>query len=289
VNWLLVTLLCALFTALSDAISKRVVRDNDEWLVGAITLGLADLALFPFFLASPRSSLDASIWGILLIALPLEALGYFCFLSALRQAPLSLTLPLLAFTPVFTLLTGRIILDERISPMGALGVFLVAAGAYLLNADLVKVSVWAPIREVFSRKGPRLMLLAAAIWAVTAVVGKKGVLLFGSLPFGFIMTAATGAVFGLVALGRRMRGTLVWNFRGPNLWFVLLGGASMAGAAATHFYAVSMAPVALMIAVKRLSLVFGVLLGWIMFREEKVLYRLAATMVMVSGVLVMYS
>lgn len=288
-DWLMVTLACALFTSLSDAISKRVMQCNDEWLVGALTLALADIALFPFFLMSPASCLDADLGLIILFALPLEVFGYYCFLSAIRQAPLSLTLPLLAFTPVVSLFTGRIILDERISPTGAFGVCLVAAGAYLLNADLARVSLWAPVRALVSHKGSRLMLLAAVIWAVTAVIGKKGVILFGCMTFAFIMTSAIGTAFGLAALGRRLKGCLVCDLRGANVWFLLSGGMMMGGAVVTHFWAIAMAPVAYMLAVKRVSLVFGVLLGWLMFREEKIAYRLPATMVMVSGIFLIYS
>ena len=58
----------------------------------------------------------------------------------------------------------------------------------------------------------------------------------------------------------------------------------MAGAEATHFLALQNAPVAYMISVKRLSLVLGVVLGWLFFEERNITYRLVGASVMVAGV-----
>jgi uncharacterized membrane protein len=62
----------------------------------------------------------------------------------------------------------------------------------------------------------------------------------------------------------------------------------MGAAQITHFLAISMAPVAYMLSVKRLSLVFGVVLGWLCFGEGNMRYRLTAATVMVIGVLFIY-
>jgi drug/metabolite transporter (DMT)-like permease len=43
-----------------------------------------------------------------------------------------------------------------------------------------------------------------------------------------------------------------------------------------------------MISVKRLSMVFGVILGWLFFRERNVRYRIAAASIMVCGVFFLY-
>jgi uncharacterized membrane protein len=68
----------------------------------------------------------------------------------------------------------------------------------------------------------------------------------------------------------------------------LIGGLLMAGAQITHFVSLSMAPVAYMISVKRLSLVLGVALGWLVFGEGNIRYRLIGASVMVCGVLLLY-
>jgi uncharacterized membrane protein len=63
------------------------------------------------------------------IVLPLQILGYYLFLSAIRMGALSLTVPLLAFTPVLTILTSALLLGESISWKGGFGIGLVTLGA----------------------------------------------------------------------------------------------------------------------------------------------------------------
>ena len=65
---------------------------------------------------------------------------------------------------------------------------------------------------------------------------------------------------------------------------VLAVGALMALMAYTHFLAIAQVEVAYMIAVKRLSLLFGILYGTLVFQEPGLRRRLPAGALMVAGV-----
>jgi len=113
------------------------------------------------------------------------------------------------------------------------------------------------------------------------------VILYDAIPFGFLIVAGDTIFFALMTLGRLRSGHLR-DTPVKRLWpLFALGGLLMAVMEATHFLALSMAPVAYMIAVKRLSLVFGVLLGWIVFGEN-IRYRMIGAAVMVAGVFLLY-
>ena len=79
------------------------------------------------------------------------------------------------------------------------------------------------------------------------------------------------------------------SFKGGLWGLFIVGGLLMAGAEVTHFISLSMAPVAYFFSVKRLSLVFGVCLGWMFFGEQKIRYRLVGASVMVLGVFFIYN
>ena len=53
---------------------------------------------------------------------------------------------------------------------------------------------------------------------------------------------------------------------------------------APHFVSISMAPVAYMISVKRLSMIIGVIFGWGLLNEENVANRLAGSAIVLLGV-----
>jgi uncharacterized membrane protein len=252
-------------------------------VTGASVLGIASVLVAPVFLVVAEKPVSMDLLVVLAAGLPLEIVGFYFFLAAIRMAPLSLTLPLLAFTPVFSIVTAAMILVEGISIQGGMGISLVTAGAYLLNANLVNHSVTAPIKAIFSNRGSRLMFLVALIWSVAATIGKRGVMVYGAIPFAFVILCAIAVVFCLVSFYRISKGYAVLDFSRQTATFLLPAGIMMAGAVVTHMIALSMAPVAYMIAVKRFSLVFGVILGWLFFGEENIRYRLLGACVMVSG------
>ena len=144
------------------------------------------------------------------------------------------------------------------------------------------------MKAVFSNPGSRRMLAVAVIWSVTSAFGKMGTLVYGAVPFGFVLTSGVLAVFALVSLVRVRNRSARISFKGSIPLFFLLGGLLMAAAEISHFVSMSMASVAYMISVRRLSLVFGVVLGWLFFGEHNIRYRITGASVMVAGVLLIY-
>ncbi len=287
-TWFFVALSCAVLTACSDALSKRIMEVNDEWITGGVVLGISGLIVAPVFIALKPGPVPTEVLYVLAAELPFEILGYYWFLSAIRMAPLSLTLPLLAFTPVFAVVTSAVIVGERITLPGALGISLVTVGAYLLNANLAHQHLLKPLRALWTNHGSRRMLMVALVWSLTTSIGKKGILIYGAIPYGFLVLWSIIVVFVVTNVVRVRRGWAEYLFTGKSIGLFFTAGMIMAGAEVTHFVSLGLAPVAYMISVKRLSLVFGVILGWLFFKEEDIRYRLVGASIMVSGVFFLY-
>jgi drug/metabolite transporter (DMT)-like permease len=162
----------------------------------------------------------------------------------------------------------------------------VVVGAWGLNLEQAgrHPRTWlAPFAVIGRDRGSRQMLMVAAIYSVTAVLGKGALnlmpgaaLSFGALYFS-LLGGLTWLVFGLrepAAMGRVVRG-------GPFAWLV---AALMTIMILTHFLALAQAETAYMIAVKRLSILFGILLGAWVFRETRLGWHLGAAGLMVAGV-----
>jgi drug/metabolite transporter (DMT)-like permease len=264
------------------------MADQDEWVTGTVLLGLSAVFLCPIVASMEFKPVSAELVLVLCAALPLEILSYYLFLSAIRMAPLSLTVPLLAFTPVFTILTAFVLLQEQISMAGGVGILMVTIGAYILNGDLVTRNVVAPIKAIFSNEASRRMLMVALIWSVTSSLGKKGILLYGAIPFGFLIVCGLLVIFAVISALRLKMGSSGIRMNRSMAILCVLGGLLMAGADITHVLSMSNAPVSYMISVKRLSLVFAVLLGWMVFGEKNIRYRLVGSGAMVWGAFLLY-
>ena len=173
-TWFPIALCCAIFASLSDASSKLLMRENDEWITGALMLAISCVVLAPVSPFLHFEPVSGALVTQIAIQLPLEILGYYLFLSAIRMSPLSITAPLLAFSPVITILTGWIVVGESIDASGAAGVILVAMGAYLLHFEQVNVNLIAPIRAIYADPGAQAYARHGGGLGVDVRAWKKG-------------------------------------------------------------------------------------------------------------------
>lgn len=284
-DWLSLTLLCAFTLASADAATKWYLSDYTARELVLIRFTLSGALLAPLLLFEPWPELPAQFWLWLGALIPLELVAMALYMQAIRDGAFSHTLPYLAFTPVFTTLTGLWVLDETVSLKGFAGIVLVTLGAYLLNVHhAFKGGRWAllmPLVAIVSAPGPRLMLVVAGLYSLTSVMGKGALRyappsFFGPFYFGVLGLSA------LLAFGATAPRALpaLWRRPGPSL----LVGAAMAVMVVTHFLAIQRVEVAYMIAVKRTSLLFGILYGAALFGEERLGQHLAAATLMVAGV-----
>lgn len=238
----------------------------------------------PLFLVAmlfvPPPSVDSTFWLSLTASLFLNATAYFLYMSAIRTSPLSLTIPLLAFTPALMIFTGWIILDEMPTSAGILGIVTTLAGGYVLNINPEQWSLLAPIKAVFRERGSRLMFFTATIYSLSAVIDKKAILhsspeffvVFFYLVFSptlILCLAATGNVPFRSYRRHPLAGL------GSGLLLFLHG--------ILHVWAISLTTAAYMVSVKRLSVLFSILYGKLLFHEPHIRLRLLGGTIMLVG------
>lgn len=281
--WLPLSLLAAFSLATTDAMTKRFFSGLSpyEMAMVRLTYTLPWLIVSLFFI--PLVMPDRYYFLAIAAAIPLEICALYCYMKAIKISPLSLTLPFLAFTPAFLILTGRIMLGEKLNPAGIAGILLIVIGSYCLNLSHIKGGLFAPIRAVFKEQGSWLMLLVSFIYSITSVLGKIGVLhsnpyFFGSTYF-IILTLFMATLMPLMP-GKPMKRLTGLPIKGITI------GAIFAIMVFSHMLAISLVEAAYMISIKRISLLFGVLYGAWWFREERISERLFGSVIMLAGVFV---
>ena len=161
-DWLSLSLLSALSLATADAATKAWLCHYSAREIVLVRFTLTGLLISPLLLIQPLPSLPIQFWGWVAALVPVEILAMIIYMRAIRDHPLSLTLPYLAFTPVFVVLTGYLLLGESVSPVGFSGILLVVTGAWLLNLSQARLRDWrswgGPLLAVFRNAGSRMML-----------------------------------------------------------------------------------------------------------------------------------
>lgn len=162
--WVLVSLSSAIGDALRDLSAKRVLTKRNSmfftWLIFAIPLPV--IYTVDILCGVPRPA--PGFYTAIFTALPLEILAQILYMQALRLSPLSITAPLLSLTPVFMLAVPWLLIGEKISMISGTGILLIAAGAYILNAGVIKKGALEPLRALFRERGAIYMCLVALLF-----------------------------------------------------------------------------------------------------------------------------
>ncbi len=280
--WFILSLLTALSVATHDTWIKRYFSHLSPYEMSAYPFlySLPPVAATLAFVPAPP--LDFTFWWCFLVSIPLNAVSFLVYMRAIKLSPLSLTVPYLAFTPAFMILTGYLFLGEIPSYPGMVGILVICAGGYILNVDPRQWTLWAPLRAVWREPGSRQMLGVAFIYSFASVIGKKGILhsspLFFNLSF-FVVFNITLVVL-LRATGRiRLSRFKEFPLKGA------VAGLLFYLHALFHGLAIAMTQAAYMISVKRLSILFSVLYGKLVFREANITLRFSGALLMLAGAL----
>jgi drug/metabolite transporter (DMT)-like permease len=282
-TWLVLALLTALLSASEAAALKRLFGDYTGIQMGSALL-FYSLPLFAVgWLITPNPGVTSAFWPTLLATVPLNALGFGLHMTAINVSPLSLTMPFLAFTPAFVLLTGFVFLGEVPSLVGALGVVLIIAGSYVLN--LVAPGPGAllePFRAMLRERGSTLMLLAALAYAFAAVLGKRIILESPGSPL-YAATAFFTVYNASFLAGARLTRRISFRELASRPRAGILAGLLLFTHVLCHFSAIALTQASYMVAIKRLNGLFSVLYGGMLFKERRLGPRLAGAGLMALG------
>lgn len=279
-TWFTFAFLTALSVATHDAWMKKWFSHLSLWemTVYPLAYSLPMILGSLFFIAVP--ALDRTFYVSFAVCLPLNALPLFLYMKAIRISPLSLTVPYLAFTPVFIVGTGWLFLNETPDGWGIAGIAAVCVGSYVLNMDPAHASVFAPLRAVFRETGSWLMLIVAFIYSLTSVLGKLAILhsspLFFQMSFFSVLNILIILFF---LLFQKIRPATIFRYPVKGM----VAGLLFFFHIFFHGFAIAMAKAAYMISVKRLSIVLGVIFGGLVFHEPNFRVRLLGAALMFSG------
>lgn len=280
--WVILAFLSAFTLATSDALTKKALAYSNEYLTALFRLLFSLPFLLVLWIFIPTPKLNSDFYKAFAFALPLEIIALVWYIKALRISPLSLTLPFLAITPVFLIFTSYIIVGEKVSLWGSIGIIFLAFGIYAMNIHEMRRGIIEPFKAIQKEKGSVLMISVALIYSITASLGKVAVENSSPLFFGITYYIVLTAVFAPLALwmGRSDLKSFISEKRFKDLF---LPGFFSAIMVASHMLAISLAKVAYVISVKRTSLIIGVIYGYLFFREKNIKERLLGATLMFIG------
>jgi uncharacterized membrane protein len=285
-SWMYLALLAAISESLKDLFSKQGLRRVSPQLAALAACATPIPILLTMVLFTDSVPLLGPRYGwALLIGGTLNVLAMFQFMRALQASDMSLAVPFVSFTPIFLLITSPLMVGDVPTTQDIAGIVCIVAGAYVLHIQSVHQGLLAPVLAVFREPGPRRMLSVAFIYSLTSNFDKIGVQnsspLFWSLSIAGVMT------LGFVLLLRFLPQQSLAAPHRSTLGILLLIGLFQAIGLLVHNTALSLGPVPSVIAVKRSSILFAVIWGFVFLRERHVGERLTGAILMILGIIIM--
>lgn len=280
--WILFAFLTALFESLKDVTSKRGLQRFDEYIIAASLILFQLPFMIPLYLFIEIPALGDRFWYALITGTSLNLIAITFYIKAIKLSDLSITVPIVNFTPLFLLITSPVIVGEYPSAAGYSGIFFIVTGSYILNIRHRSAGFLGPIRALFSEAGPRYMLVTAFLWSITANIDKVGVQ--NSSPFFWAITVtlslSAGMAIIMIITSRDRIKEIPRNLK--TLFPIGFFGAVTMLAQMT---AISLTLVVYVISIKRLSTALSVFWGYFIFGEKGIKERLAGVVLMIIGVL----
>ena len=267
-------LIAVLLGALLHASWNALVKSSqDKTLDTALIHLLCSVVAIPFcwYLGPP----SPQVWPFILASLVIHVGYYFALAGAYKHGELGLTYPLMRGTaPMLVALSSMALLGETLTSLGWLGVGLICGGVLLLGASA---------GMMHHRKAVIFALSNAVLIAIYTVVDAKGARLSGNVAqYVAMLFALDGWPFALMVFMHR-KGQ-VWPYV-HHRWPMALGGAvASLGSYGIALWAMTMAPVAMVAALRETSVLFAAVLGAWLLKEPWTRNRLLGTLAIVGGV-----
>ena len=301
--WIFLALLGAVTNATYFIIVKRYITSLDPKLLTGIGFSFGGGLLFLLSAMRGFPSIGPDFFAAVAITSILNILGLSLIFKALSSSDLSLSVPMLSFTPAILIGTSYIILHETPSMFGFAGICIIVSGSYVLNIAEEHEHYLDPIKAMMKNRGSWYMLIVAFIFAVSINFDK--IVLLNSDPFfGMALTITTIGIalllmsaYSLYAGRKRLQilspgdtDEAVLQARAiPVRKFFLLTlliGVFVAVEAASINVALTLQIVPYVIAIKRLSIIFMVLYGTLVFSEGDIGKRVMGAILMVAGAII---
>ncbi len=281
--WVIIALLSGLSRAFMNVVAKKTIRLSDEYVTVFSQTLFASVILFFFLLYRGIPEIKQPYYLAVVVFSTVIGFAAILYMKSIKYADLSKSVPMLALTPVFLIPIGFLINKEMPNLYGIIGILLIFAGAYGLNFEKRKQGILYPFKELIVNKGSRYMLIVSFLWAITASMGKVGIV--NSSPTFFTTTGIFGSSIVLLPFllvkSKNILPKIKHNLKG--LFFV---GFFHGLQELLSSIAVTLTLVSYAIAVKRMNLLFSIILGFLFFKEKGFKQSMVAGSLMVLGVIV---
>lgn len=279
--WVLFASLNPFAEAFRGVFSKRASKRVDSLLVSWFN-NFIPLIFFSPVIFIEELKFNHEFFLAVFISGTINIIAVLLYHRAISKGDISVVVPMMSFTPLFLLIMSPLIVGEFPDAPGVAGIILIVIGSYLLNINLKKRSIFEPFKALLKEKSTRYMLIVSFIWSISANYDKIGITSSSTYQYIFFVNLFISTGVTIILLFKKKFSVAAIKLEWKNLLPV---GLLTCLAFILHMTALSLTYVAYVVALKRMSGMISVFLGYFFLREGNISKRLLGSTIMFVGVL----
>lgn len=217
----------------------------------------------------------------LLISGIINAIAIILKTKAYKHSDLSLIAPIFSLSPAFTGISAFIILGQKPSLLGSIGIFLIIFGAYFLKLSNKTKEILEPIKAIFNEKGVRLVFIVILMYSISSNFNKIGVSSASPILWVFLVAMFNSILLLPLMIYKTPDWKKELNKNSKNLIIV---GILTSIYLTFQMMAIEKILLAYVSAIKRTEIIISIIFGYFIFNEtDNFKNRLIGGSIMLTG------
>ena len=282
---MLLAIFSAFLWSLFDVARKKAVENNSALKVIFIII-LSQFFFFSCLLVISNLQINLRAYFLLgTFLVILNVLSLYLFLLVLKSGKISIYIPMLSFTPFFSAIYSKLILNEELVFIQYLGMFFIVLGSLTLHNSQFNSQTKLSINFNFlNNRNLFYILIVSIIWSLTPVLDKECLKYTGVYLHGFLQSFGMLLLFALIFLNsKKYKSTLMKKTQYDIILFLII----ILGFLTTFIQLVALQYVfvAELESLKRgVGIVLSLVFGHFIFKEEINLKKIFSVLIIICGV-----
>lgn len=269
--WLFIALFSTVTNSLESILMKRNAFHFNAIIITWSLLAISSIMYLPVLIFSINSqgfpALNQTFWIALILRIIFDSLATVLFVKAIKLAPISLVIPMTAFTPVLVIFTSFFINHLFPSVAGIIGIITILFGVYYLNFDHDTKHLLSPFKAIGKEKGILVMLWAVLLFSLVTSLKRLGIDNSNQYFYTSFAQIVWAIMFTPVAYfsSRKQFHNI---FQKHNIIALIPIGILDATQVLTYNIALKLSIPAYVGAIRSTSILFASLFAWLAFKEK---------------------
>jgi drug/metabolite transporter (DMT)-like permease len=286
-NWFLLAFISAVFSATAAISQKKILFKLDALDFSLLLSFFNIIFLLPFFFTLNYENVFLNKLLVLYFKTILEAFAFWNVMLAIKNFEISKALPLLALTPGIVAIFAFLFIGDSLTLIEIIGILLLILGTYILEVKSKK-NLLGPFKIFIGSKKHHYIIFALLLFTVSAILDRLLLHKFNLEPLSFLIFQTFFLAINFILIfffSKRDFNKLLFLMKGGTLKLFVIISILTIAYRYTQIEATKIAPVALVLSVKRISIFFAAILGGRIFKENNLLIRAAAAAIIIVGTL----